>query len=243
MVMDRIAQIALIFFGLLLLVLLVLGMAVSCRETGADALVTPTVVPFPVTPDDTAATLVVSLPSPTPAADSAEPAGSTPTPGAAGDGTTSGGSATAVPGAPGDAGSPGTTPAPGTDLTQPGSSSQPGTSGTGGIVAGSTARHAVSRGEWLLQIARCYGVTYKSVLSANNIYNPDYILPGAIITVPNVGSQGAITGPPCVVAYTVVTGDTWESLAQRYGTTTAILKRANPGPLTVGRSIWVPRVP
>ena len=98
MVMDRIAQIALIFFGLLLLVLLVLGMAVSCRETGADALVTPTVVPFPVTPDDTAATLVVSLPSPTPAADSAEPAGSTPTPGAAGDGTTSGGSATAVPG-------------------------------------------------------------------------------------------------------------------------------------------------
>lgn len=237
MVLDRIAQIALIFFGALLLVLLVLGMAVSCRETGADAMVTPTIVPFPVTPDDAAATLVVLMPSPTPVADNAAPGVATSTPGAAGDEAT-----TAVPGESGDAGSAETTPIPDAGQSQL-ETTQPGMTGTGGIAVGSTARHAVSSGEWLLQIARCYGVPYKSVLTANNLYNPDYILPGAIITVPNVGSQGAITGPPCVVAYTVVSGDTWESLAQRYQSTTAILQRANPGALTVGRSIWVPRVP
>ncbi len=60
---------------------------------------------------------------------------------------------------------------------------------------------------------------------------------------PNIGSQGTITGGPCVVAYTVVAGDTWDVLAQRYGTTAAILQKANPGALTPGARIWVPRMP
>jgi LysM repeat protein len=71
--------------------------------------------------------------------------------------------------------------------------------------------------------------------------NPNFILPGGVLTIPNVGSNGPIIGPPCVVAYTVVAGDTWESLAARQNTTVGILQRANPGALTVGRSIWVPR--
>ena len=104
-------------------------------------------------------------------------------------------------------------------------------------------RHAVSRGEWVLQIARCYGVSAGSVLAANRLANPDYILPGWILTIPDIGRQGPIVGPPCVISYTVATGDTWEMLATRHGTTTAILQRANPGLLAVGRSIWVPRVP
>ena len=108
---------------------------------------------------------------------------------------------------------------------------------------GATARHAVSRGEWVLQIARCYGVSAGSVLAANRLANPDYILPGWILTIPDIGRQGPIVGPPCVISYTVATGDTWEMLATRHGTTTAILQRANPGLLAVGRSIWVPRVP
>ena len=111
------------------------------------------------------------------------------------------------------------------------------------MVPGATARHAVSRGEWVLQIARCYGVSYGSVLGANYLANPDYILPGWILTIPNIGSQGPIVGPPCVVSYNVTAGDTWDTLATRYKTSAAILQRANPGALAVGRAIWVPRLP
>ena len=110
-------------------------------------------------------------------------------------------------------------------------------------VPGATVGHIVSRGEWLLQIARCYGVDYNALLAANPMPNPHYILPGQRLTVPNIGSQGPIVGAPCVVGYTVAAGDTWQSLAQRHATTTAILQRANPGALVVGRAIWVPRVP
>ena len=103
--------------------------------------------------------------------------------------------------------------------------------------------HIVARGEWLLQIARCYGVAYTALQAANPMANPNYIMPGQRLTVPNIGSQGTITGAPCVVSYTVLAGDTWESLAQRQRTTAAILQRANPGALAAGRAIWVPRVP
>jgi len=94
-----------------------------------------------------------------------------------------------------------------------------------------------------LQIARCYNVSYDSLRQANSFAFPDHINAGATLTVPNIGSQGAIVGPPCVVAYTVVAGDTWESLAQRSGSTAVILQRVNPGALSVGRPIWIPRVP
>lgn len=253
MVLDRIAQIALIFFGALLLVLLVLGMAVSCREMGAGQIDDPPPTDtFPgLTPDDIFGS---STSTPTPGfgtfVTATIPAVPTPaiTPGAA---------ATADPAVPPDASSPTLAPLPTVDLNVPGATIDanapadtavstatptPG-AGSGGIPPGTTIRHAVSRGEWLLQIARCYGVPYLALRNANAIPNPDYIIPGQIITVPSAGSQGAITGPACVVAYTVVAGDTWESLAQRHGTTTAILQRANPGPLIIGRSIWVPRVP
>lgn len=263
MVLDRIAQIALIFFGALLLVLLVLGMAVSCREMGAGQIDDPTPTDtFPgLTPDDP-----FGNPTSTPTPLSGEFVTATipavPTPA-----ITPGAEATADPAAPPDAvSSPTLAPLPTDDLNIPGATIDPNApaattdpnapadtspaaatptpgAGSGGIPPGTTVRHAVSRGEWLLQIARCYGVAYSALRNANPIPNPDYIIPGQIITVPNAGSQGAITGPPCVVAYSVVAGDTWESLAQRHGTTTAILQRANPGPLIIGRSIWVPRVP
>lgn len=238
MVLDRIAQIALIFFGALLLVLLVLGLAVSCRETAADPIVTVTAVPFPVTPVDTSATQVIPFPSLTPTTELSVPAGASPTP------TTPGGDGvTAVPGEGGTTPDSGVTAVPGATPDQSGPTATPPVGTGSGMVPGATARHAVSRGEWLLQIARCYGVAYESLRAANYIPNPDYILPGAIVTVPNIGSQGPIVGPPCVVTYNVVAGDTWDSLAQRYRTSTAILQRANPGALSIGRSIWVPRMP
>ena len=116
-----------------------------------------------------------------------------------------------------------------------------GSSGSG-YEYGSTVQHTVIRGEWLLQVARCYGTTYEAVRDANRLPAPDYIVPGTTLTVPGVGSFGPVIGPPCVVETTVQSGDTWEALAQTYETTPAILQRVNPGPLSVGRVIFVPAI-
>jgi LysM repeat protein len=106
---------------------------------------------------------------------------------------------------------------------------------------GSTVQHQVQVGDWLMQIARCYGTEYAALRRANpQIYSADYILPGSMVTVPNVGSVGEIKGSPCVAEYTVEAGETWLGLAEQFGTTAVILQRINPGPLLAGGKIIVP---
>lgn len=221
MVLDRIAQFVLIIFGFLLMVLLVLGLAVSCRRTAADdplgATATAMARLYPATPTQPA--VIIGLP-PTPFVFGPSP---TPTP-----------FASPTPIDPVAATATANAFLALTPVATP-------PTGTGGLAPGSTVPHVISRGEWMIQIARCYGITYSTLQAANQVPNPNFILPGGVLTIPNIGSNGAITGPPCVVAYTVVAGDTWDSLAARYGTTVGILQRANPGALAVGRSIWVPR--
>lgn len=96
------------------------------------------------------------------------------------------------------------------------------------IVRGSTIQHDVNDGEWMLQIARCYGADFTAVRNANpQVIDPDKIWPIDILTIPNVGSNGTIYGPPCVVYYTVVAGDTWESIAAKYNADLAVLREAN----------------
>jgi LysM repeat protein len=60
-----------------------------------------------------------------------------------------------------------------------------------------------------------------------------------IINVPNIGSAGTLYGPPCVVAYKVQSGDTWESIASQYNADVALLKMVNKGVLS--GEIKVPR--
>jgi hypothetical protein len=70
---------------------------------------------------------------------------------------------------------------------------------TSGLTPGSTIQHQVAVGEWLIQIGRCYGATFKELRAANpQIVDPDFILPSMIVTVPNIGSAGPIYGPPCI---------------------------------------------
>ena len=110
------------------------------------------------------------------------------------------------------------------------------------IAGGATVQHTVAAGEWLWQIARCYGTDPHAIGKANpQLSNTSMITPGTIVNVPNVGSAGPVFGPPCVMTYTVLAGDTWSSIAQKYGTDVAILQRANPGGMAVGRKIIVPR--
>ncbi len=110
-----------------------------------------------------------------------------------------------------------------------------------GLTPGSTIQHKVIAGDWMLQIARCYGADYESMLSSNpQIENPSMIWRGQVVSVPNIGRVGEIYGPPCVVFHTVVGGDTWESLAQQYNARQDVLQEANPGGLIVGAKIKVP---
>jgi len=110
------------------------------------------------------------------------------------------------------------------------------------LVPGSTISHTVVKNEWLWQIARCYGADPKQVILANSqLYDPAKISPDMLVTVPNIGSERAIYGPPCVPAHTVLTGETWESIAQQYNASSSLLQQVNPGAtLTPGSILRVP---
>jgi LysM repeat protein len=115
------------------------------------------------------------------------------------------------------------------------------TPGPSNLVRGTTVQHQVVKGEWMIQIARCYGVDYQSLRDANlQISDPSFIEVGQILTVPNIGSAGPLYGPPCVVLYTVVAGDTWNSIATRYNARLDVLQEANPNGLVTGALIKVP---
>lgn len=115
--------------------------------------------------------------------------------------------------------------------------------GPSGLTKGATIQHDVQPGEWMLQIARCYGADFNALRNANpQVKDPAKIWPVDVLTVPNIGSNGKIYGPPCVIFITAQAGDTWESIAQRYNARVDVLKEANPKITTVsgGDPIRVP---
>lgn len=107
---------------------------------------------------------------------------------------------------------------------------------------GSTIQHKVTDGEWMLQIARCYGADYNAVRNANlQVLDPNKIWPINTLTVPNIGSAGTIYGPPCVTYYTAQSGDTWNSIAQKFNANLAVLQEANKnGTVSNGACVKVP---
>jgi len=109
------------------------------------------------------------------------------------------------------------------------------------LTPGTTIQHQVVSGEWLWQIARCYGADPKQVILHNSLPNPAYITPGITITVPNIGADGrTIYGPPCVGTHTVQSGETWASIASLYNASVIVLQDVNPGSLSLGRVLKVP---
>ena len=109
----------------------------------------------------------------------------------------------------------------------------------GSLVPGSTIRHQVVAGEWLWQIARCYGADPQKVSEANPP-TPGEISPGTTVIVPNIGSAGKIYGPPCVGTHTVQNGETWNSIAQKYNADATVLQMVNQNTLSVGKVLKVP---
>lgn len=109
------------------------------------------------------------------------------------------------------------------------------------LTTGSTIQHKVSKGEWLWQIARCYGADPAKTVAANpQIPNPAKIKEGMIVTVPNIGSNGKINTPPCAGLHLVQSGDTWSSIATKYNVDLGLLQIANGNLLTPGKEIKIP---
>ena len=106
---------------------------------------------------------------------------------------------------------------------------------------GSNIQHKVQAGEWLWQIARCYGAKYDTVRTANpQLLDPNRISPDTTVTIPNIGSEGRIFGPPCVGTHTVQSGETWVSIAQKYNADPIVLQTVNKNNLAVGTVLKVP---
>ncbi len=113
------------------------------------------------------------------------------------------------------------------------------------ISSGTNVQHTVAEGEWLWQISRCYGADPKKTVEANKqLANPAQIKAGMVVTVPNIGSNGKVyisqQSPKCVEIYTVQSGDTWSSIATKFGADTALLQMVNANTLTPGNKIKVP---
>ncbi len=106
---------------------------------------------------------------------------------------------------------------------------------------GSTTIHVVQRGETLFQIAMRYGTTVDAIAQANGIEDPRYITVGQRLLIPNAQS-GGLAGT--VTLHALQAGETLETLARHYHTTSAELATANyvtnPAQLYVGQEITVP---
>ena len=119
---------------------------------------------------------------------------------------------------------------------------------SGSFTKGSTIQHTVRKGEWLLQIARCYGIqdtnvaAFREILRVNpQIYYPNFIKPDLIVTIPNIGADGPIYGPPCIGYHVVGSGDTWDTIKTKYNAKLDVLQEANRT-LTFGNGVCL-RIP
>ncbi|MCA9984964.1 MAG: LysM peptidoglycan-binding domain-containing protein [Anaerolineales bacterium] len=118
--------------------------------------------------------------------------------------------------------------------------------------------YTVQPGDTLSGLARQFGTTVNEIVAANNITNPNFIVVGQVLTIPDgatnppsgggggttSGGGGGGTTSGGGGTYTVVPGDTLGSIAARHGTTVAAIAQlngiANVNLIYVGQVLQLP---
>jgi N-acetylmuramoyl-L-alanine amidase len=101
--------------------------------------------------------------------------------------------------------------------------------------------HVVSKGDTLSDIAVRYGTTTGALARANGLSDPNLIIAGTRLTIPDGSSSSASAASGAT--HTVRAGETLWDLAQRFGTSVNALARANgisnPNLIVAGSKITV----
>ncbi|MDV3427480.1 MAG: LysM peptidoglycan-binding domain-containing protein [Bacillota bacterium] len=87
------------------------------------------------------------------------------------------------------------------------------------VKTSSTVKYTVKSGDTLNKIAAIYGVSVQSIVTANNITNPNLIYPGQILIIPPKTSS--------IIKYTIKAGDTLNKIAAIYGVSVQSIVSAN----------------
>ncbi|TDA70531.1 MAG: LysM peptidoglycan-binding domain-containing protein [Clostridia bacterium] len=100
--------------------------------------------------------------------------------------------------------------------------------------------YTVEAGDTFFSLARRFGIAVEALIAANPGVDPDKLFVGQQVCIPAPSPS-----PPCPGdTYTIQAGDTFSSLARRFGTTIEALRAANPGVdpdrLQVGQVICLP---
>ncbi len=112
-----------------------------------------------------------------------------------------------------------------------------------------TTPHTVVSGDTYYRLAQRYNTTVEAIRAANPGVNPDNLQIGQIICIPGTPTPPPPPGtcPAGTFPHTVVSGDTYYRLAQRYNTTVEAIRAANPGVnpdnLQIGQRICIPGTP
>ena len=104
--------------------------------------------------------------------------------------------------------------------------------------------YVVQAGDTIFSIARAYGVSPQAIVQANALTDPDRIALGQELIIPAAEATPAQTALPEGRTYTVQTGDTLQSIADRFAVTVAAIMQANdlsdPNYIRVGQVLSIP---
>jgi spore germination protein len=105
-----------------------------------------------------------------------------------------------------------------------------------------TINYTVLPGDTLFKIAQKFNTTVGTLVSLNNITDPNLIIAGQVLLVP---APTPTPTPSPTITYTVKSGDTLFQIAREYGTTVDVLTKLNnitdPNLIYPGQTILIPR--
>ena len=145
----------------------------------------------------------------------------------------------------------------GQQLTIPtsGAAAAPAAPAAAPVAATAQAAHTVRAGDTLSAIAAGYRTTVSAIVQANKLANPSLLRIGQQLAIPGttaqnapagttVGTAAATLAAPAAVTYSVRSGDTAAAIAAKFGTTIAVIakanKLANPSYLRIGQQLTLP---